>query len=516
MDRREFLKTGAMLGGAAALGSRMPWAFAQGGGSGQGKVVPGTSILDGNAKDAPIDTIVVLMMENRSTDHYFGWLADDGPFNEFGQDTYGPSFKFRANSDQTYLDHETGDEVDTYYLAGPGSPVEHHYRGCGHPDPGHGWDHGRAQRDGGFLAEGSRNDIYALGYYQGSDLELYSQLARHFTTFDRYHCSLLAPTFPNREYMHSAQSGGLKGNALPPEVPGHETGFTWDTIWDRLQAAGMIPGVDAGYFFVDLPAILLWGARMLPFMQHIEEYFARAASGTLPKITFVDPGFTTGLRTDDHPYADIRAGQKLALDIVQAFVNSPQWDRGALFINYDEWGGFFDHVDPPILPDDRASTNDDENFGQTGFRTPTLMASPYALPGFVDGRLYDHTSILRFIEWRFLGAPPEGPEPGANGEHWWLTARDRFANNIGASLREAPTGAEADLPLLPEVPVTSAPCEGEELEGTFVDGIIHDAVDEVEEQIPEELEQHAFEKALHAGFYERMGYDVELKPLPTR
>ena len=78
-------------------------------------------------------------------------------------------------------------------------------------------------------------------------------------------------------------------------------------------------------------------------------------------------------------------------------------------LTYDEWGGFFDHVAPPILPDLRASANDEENFGQAGFRVPTVLASPYARPGFVDHTQYDHTSILRFLEWRFLGAPPRGP-----------------------------------------------------------------------------------------------------------
>ena len=83
---------------------------------------------------------------------------------------------------------------------------------------------------------------------------------------------------------------------------------------------------------------------------------------------------------------------------------------------YDEWGGFFDHVRPPILADDRASRIDTNNFGQAGFRVPSIVASPYARPGAVDHTVYDHTSILRFLHWRFLGAPAEGPG-----------YRDRFA-----------------------------------------------------------------------------------------
>jgi hypothetical protein len=88
-------------------------------------------------------------------------------------------------------------------------------------------------------------------------------------------------------------------------------------------------------------------------------------------------------------------------------------------------------VKPPILADDRSSPDLSDSFGLAGFRVPTILASPYARPGFVDHRVYDHTSTLRFVEWRFLGAPPEGPG-GAAG--WNLTARDRNANNVGAAL----------------------------------------------------------------------------------
>lgn len=488
-----------MLGGAAYLGSRIPGALAapskQGG---KHLVVPGQSMLELPGAEAPVDTVVVLMMENRSVDHYLGWLATDDTYLAAGRSRYGKKFGFEGDNTQTFLDAATGLARETYHLPSAAGE-ENPYRGCHHPDPGHGWNAGRAQRDGGFLAPGSGNDEFAVGYYLADDVPTYASLARRFTTFDTYHCSLLGPTFPNREYLHSAQSGGHKDNHLPIE----EAGFDWPNIWDRFQAAGMVPGVDAGYFFVDLPTILLWGERMLPFMQHLEDYFARAATGTLPRVTFVDPGFTTGMRTDDHPYADIRAGQRLVLDVVKAFVESPHWERGVLLLTYDEWGGFFDHVAPPRLADDRATPLDpggEEDFGQAGFRVPTLMLSPYALAGFVDHRLYDHTSILRFLEWRFLGAPAEGP--GNDGDSWFLTPRDRHANNVGWSLRSELQDAGVSMPLLPEVPVTSLPCEGEELEGLPVG-------------LPDLSEAHAFEKALDAGYFERVGFTPDLRPLPV-
>ena len=104
------------------------------------------------------------------------------------------------------------------------------WRGCGHPDPGHGWDKGRAERVHGFLATGSGNDEFALSYFEAEDLPVYAHLAREFTVCDHWHASVLGPTYPNREYLLSGQSGGHKDNYLPIE----EQGFTWATIIDRL------------------------------------------------------------------------------------------------------------------------------------------------------------------------------------------------------------------------------------------------------------------------------------------
>jgi phospholipase C len=468
INRREFLRGAALVSGTAVASQTLPfgWARAQ-----------GTSILDVFADQSPVDHIVVLMMENRSFDHYLGWLATDENYLEQGRSRYGSGFSVDGDNNQIFRNPQ-GTEIATYHL--PTKPGEDNpYRGCGHPDPGHGWNAGRAQRDGGFLAPGSGNDEYALGYYLANDLPLYAWLARRFTIFDRYHCSLLGPTFPNREYLHSAQSGGNKSNSPPSPL-----GFPWPTIWDRLRRAG----VPAAYYYVDLPTIALWGPRLIRFSHRIANYFDDAADGKLPNVVFVDPGFTTGMRTDDHPFADIRAGQKFVFDVIKAFVESPHWNSGVFILTYDEWGGFFEHVAPPTFPDNRASANDQDNFGQAGFRVPTILASPYARPGFVDHRLYDHTSILRFIEWRFLGAPAEGP--GAGGDTWFLTLRDRHANNIGASLTPDQFNPETHLEL-PDL-MTSPACSESAAQG----------------------EKHAFEEALEAGFFEAVGYKINLGPRP--
>jgi hypothetical protein len=289
----------------------------------------------------------------------------------------------------------------------------------------------------------------------------------------------------------------------------------------------MAAGVSCGYYFVDLPAIALWGARMAPISHHIERFFADCAAGTLPKVTFVDPGFTTGLRTDDHPYGDLRAGQNYAHNVFKAFRESPHWNEGVFFVTYDEWGGFFDHVDPPLAAADdtltefgdavetTASTEhtiSDDNWAQLGFRVPTIMASPFAKPGFVDHGVYEHSSILRFIEWSYLGAPAAGT--GSDGDGWWLTARDRHAANIGLTLQSEQTGADVHLPEIARNPLPSVPCRGEELEGAFlpVSGVpeeVWNGVDALDGVVGDQ--RHEFERIMDGGFYEAMGHTVHLE-----
>ncbi|HMJ78318.1 MAG TPA: alkaline phosphatase family protein [Iamia sp.] len=510
MDRRTFLMHAGRAGGFLVLGgaalaacsddesdpgssSGSSGTSGSGSGSGSGSSttaapsttnadgVPAGSILDGTAADSGIDHVVVVMMENRSFDHWLGWLGGDEAWLEQGRSRYGGDFGVTANLEQSFTD-PAGQEVATQHLLellSGGNP----WRGCGHPDPGHGWDHGRVQRDQGFLADGSRNDPFALGYYLGDDLPFSSLLARRFTVCDHSFASVLGPTYPNREYLHSGQSGGEKTNYLPLE----DGGFTWETIWDRLEAAG----VEHGYYYTDLPTTLLWGTRMTPWASEVDQYFQRCEDGTLPAVSFVDPGFLGGSRTDNHPHGDVRAGERFVRDAFAAFARSPHWERGLFVLTYDEWGGFFDHVAPPTFPDDRTSTDDAENFGQAGFRVPTVLASPFARPGSVDSRVYDHTSVLRFLEWRFLGAPPEG----TGGDGWWLTTRDRNALNLGASLVTEATpdlDLDLDVDIAPESPACA---EDAEAEGLSVD--IGDP--------------HAFELALDQGYFERVGFT----PKPT-
>lgn len=459
MDRRAFLGGAAAAAGATALGlggfgarPAQAWDF---GWIERARRLTRPSILDRPARECPIDTIVVLMMENRSFDHYLGWLADDERYLEAGRSRHGARFAVDGRQRQTFTAVD-GTAVDTYHLPTAGGPNP--WRGCGgHPDPGHGWESGRAQRDHGFLAEGSGNDEYALGYFGEADLPVYGPLARNFTVFDRYFASAMTGTYPNRYYLHAAQGDGTHDGSLPI-VDGH-LGFEFPTIWDHLKRAG----VPCRYYGTDLPVTAFWGARHLDVTGTIAEYLVAAAAGTLPNVTFVDPGFLSGMRTDDHPHGDMRTAQAFVAAVVGTLMRGPQWERTAVIVTYDEWGGFYDHVRPPVLPDDRGTADDSTNWGQTGFRLPVFLASPFARVGNVDHAVYDHTSILRFIEWRFLGAPASGPGSGpgsGSGSPWWLTTRDRHANNIGASLSPV---RQTDYELPPGVAplVLTLPCQGQ-------------------------------------------------------
>lgn len=379
----------------------------------------------------PIDTFVVVMMENRSFDHFLGWLpkADGRQAGLSYRDSSGASFS-------------------TYSLGSD-------YQGCGRGQPGHIWQQGRVQFNGGkvdgFLLDGSGNDTFAIGYYHSKHVPMLAHLARTYATCDRYFASLMASTNPNRSYAHAAQSYGGKYlfDKLPgdgaPQVP-TPPGFDPNTMIEaRLQSRGR-RGMT---FYSDVNYAGMWGTGGARRSREINQFFQRAALGTLPALSFVDPQQLTfkelsGVSNDQHPQSDIRTGEAFYSDVIRAFMASPQWRRGALFLVWDEWGGFFDHVRPPSVPDAQRSSNLDENFGQMGFRVPAVVISPYVRRGEVIHTRFGHESILRMVERRFALKP--------------LTVRDARANSIETAFdfSRRPPREEPDLPYLPHI--ISQPC----------------------------------------------------------
>ena len=369
-------------------------------------------------RNLPIDTFVVLMMENRSFDHYLGWLPGaDG-----------------RQAGLTFTD-KNGNSHATHRLAGD-------FQGCAFLDPDHSWDGGRTELDGGrmdgFLR--SASDTFAIGYYTQDDLPFTPHVAQAYTACDRFFCSLLGPTYPNREYMHAGQSFGQTDNTMPSG-----DGFPDTTIFAALSKAG----VSNRYFYTDIPFSALWGQNGLERSGQVQEYYERAAAGTLPALSFVDPAFNgegQGTSGDEHPHGDVRVGQAFVSDVVHAFISSPQYKTGALFIVYDEWGGFYDHVVPPRVPDLRPSADLSKDFGQMGFRIPAVVVSPYARQGHVDHSIYGFESILKMIRYRY-GLPP-------------LTPRDLYANNIAAAF-DFQSSPRLEPPALPTpAHIMSTSCGG--------------------------------------------------------
>jgi phospholipase C len=424
IDRREFLRRSAMTAG---IGLTAAAALSPGQVLAQLSRTESTAVPLGDAMG--IDHFVILMMENRSFDHYFGWLDP----------TIADASQHQSYADPSGTIHETRHVPD---IVG----ADAQWQGCGFGDPGHGWGAGRAQLQRGFMAEGSGNDDFALGYYNQGELGFIHAAAEKFNLYDKYFCSLLGPTWPNRYYKWSAQSGGLKDNTPPVATLGNQ----WDTIFDK--AARERPNdVTVRYYNSDLPFSAVWGARGAAWTRPVAEYYADCAAGTLANITIVDPPFRDGggfdgNSADEHPLGDVRLGQAFMADVAHAFLSSPHFERGALFIIYDEWGGFFDHVTPPKAADDRASANLDEDFGQMGFRTPSVVLSPYTLGGGVShlGPL-GHESILKLIRQRFALSP--------------LCTRDANAISIGESFDWTVDPSRVEVPDLPHPShIVSKPC----------------------------------------------------------
>jgi phospholipase C len=213
ISRRRFIGGAATTAGALALGSTTALA---GGTSGGGL--------------SRIRHVVVVMMENRSFDHFLGWLPG----------AHG------VQAGLTYYD-AAGAAHSTY-------PLAPDYQGCGHPDPDHSYEGGRVEYDhgrcDGWLRAGS-NDKYAIGYYEQSDLAFLGRAAPGWTTFSRYFAAIMAETYPNRIYQHAAQTDRIHNSSTICTLP---------TIWDRLAAAGLT----GRYYFGDVPFLALWGAKYVP------------------------------------------------------------------------------------------------------------------------------------------------------------------------------------------------------------------------------------------------------------
>jgi len=417
VDRRTALKG---LGAAAIGGAMLPGC---GAGSEDDGPAPGPTEVTTELLRDRIDTVVVLMLENRSFDHYFG-----------------------ARSLV-----EGREEVDGLVegMSNPhpdGTPVAIHPadKNC-IKDPPHGWtschDQFNEGANDGFVSEhqqrhGDDEAHRVMGYFDRATLPIYYALADAHALCQRWFCSLLTSTWPNRFYSLAAQNGGTLGNsaAMVDDGKGGEERLIFPSIFDRMNDAG----VPWRVYFSNAPFSML-----LPSIQPtnetfttLDDFFSDAEVGALPRFSLLEPTYG---RNDDHPPTHPLAGQVLVASIYEALASSPHWDSCLFVITYDEHGGFFDHVPPPTVPDDRA----EEGFGQLGFRVPALVAGPWVRSGHTSDTVYDHTSVLALTELLWDLEP--------------LTARDAAANDLTELLDE-----ERLLSGVPAAPTTLPVVEANE------------------------------------------------------
>ncbi|MCC6647217.1 MAG: hypothetical protein IT374_16795 [Polyangiaceae bacterium] len=330
----------------------------------------------------PFEHVVVLMLENRSFDHYLSKLPSYGVTDvDVAKDTDG-------NYDPT---------------ASPPKLVQryHESRYC-IKDVNHEWSGVHLQYDGGnmsgFLATNNPGGARALGYYDQTDLPYYYWLAKTFAISDRNFCSLLGPTWPNRFYFYGASSwGNTKTGDLGDIVPFvgvvgktvlnqmDEAKRSWKIYRDGLVSFALVLKQDLKYY----------GSPMSDFAKDV-------AADKLPNLVILDPSFSGGGQNDEHPPANVQLGQAFVAKTLQTLWSNPAvWAKTVFFLMYDEHGGYYDHVPPPPAcePDDMVPQ--DFKFDRLGIRTPLYVVSPWTKPGYVSHQVTDHTSVTRFIQNRF-------------------------------------------------------------------------------------------------------------------
>jgi phospholipase C len=311
-----------------------------------------------------IKHVVIACQENHTFDEYFGYYPKVG--------------KFGIPPNYSQPDSEGG-VIKPYHLPSPVSEdIDHSWRSI-HRE----WNNGAM--DGFFTTNGSS----ALGYYDRADLPYYYALADSFTLCGNYFCSVRGPTVPNRLTLVSGTAGGNTTNDL------NAGSLDYPTIVDLLDTHKITwKGYNLGRDTASTPSLEHYNVLTFfkkwqhdPRLQIKEhDYYADLHAGTLPQVSFL----ITESLISEHPPADIHLGQKKMAQVINALMASSAWKSSVLFLTYDEGGGFFDHVAPPQV----------DAYG-LGFRVPMLVVSPWAKRGYVSGQLYEHSSILKFIERRF-------------------------------------------------------------------------------------------------------------------
>jgi phospholipase C len=421
LTRREFLSVGA--GAALTAGLARKQFFDH-------LVSRAADVRPAGGDFGAIEHVVILMQENRSFDHYFGTYPGVRGFD----DHHGGLGAFaQASHEGTVLPFHLDNATNQPMCAGNASVPIHDW------SPQHqSWNHGRMDK---FVEVHSRRTFdgpeqgpLVMGYFNREDLPFYYALADAFTICDAYHCSVIGPTMPNRLYGLSAtiDPDGKAGGPVV-ETPGFYNAAAaigtckWETMFERLQADGVswkvyqAPETSVGndlalatgfnallYFeqYVNDPTSELYQRAFLPVWP--DEFVADVGRDTLPQVSWLLPP----LVDSEHASAAPTNGERYVAQVLSTLVAKPDvWAKTVVFLVYDENGGFFDHVPPPTAPPRTAGEWLDAPLPEAvagiagpiglGFRVPGMVISPFSRGGRVNSDVFDHTSLLRFLETRF-------------------------------------------------------------------------------------------------------------------
>jgi phospholipase C len=427
-DRRTFLR---ILSGST-LAAALPESI------GRALAIPAHH-RTGTIKD--VEHIVILMQENRSFDHYFGSLRGVRGFSD-------PTAVRLPSGKSVWHQPSGATEVLPFHPTAPDLGLQFLQ------DLPHSWaDTQGAWNSGKYDHWVPSKGKTTMAYLTRDDIPFHYALADAFTICDAYHCSFMGSTDPNRYYMWTGWTGN-DGKGGGPVLNNAEAGYDWSTYPELLEQAGISwkiyqdvgVGLDANGFWgwTDNPYIGNYGDNSLLYFHQYQNalpgspLYQKARTGTnisaggtlfdvlqsdvknntLPKVSWiVAPEAYT-----EHPNWPANYGAWYVSQVLDALTANPDlWSKTALFINYDENDGFFDHIVPPSAPVSPAqgmSTVDTTNeifAGNTSFatgpyglgpRVPMIVVSPWSKGGFVCSETFDHTSLIRFIEQRFGSEHP--------------------------------------------------------------------------------------------------------------
>ncbi len=380
-----------------------------------------------------IKHLVVLMLENRSFDHMFGFLkSDDYPIDGLN----GDEFNLDANGTKIFVTR------DARFSGDYNPDVGHHFPDVMTQLFGDPAGAGRLEMEGfiksyaaipGSSLSQSHN---VMKCFSPEKIPIITTLAQEYAICDAWFSSIPGPTLPNRSYAHAATSmGRLDMNPI------------WfneaKTIYELLAESGVLSKI----YFHDATVAMTFKNFLhnQKFFGTFEDFLDACEHDKLPAYSFIEPRYNADdannfAASDQHPDHDVAEGETLIEDVYNAIRKKPSvWNSTVLLIVYDEHGGLYDHVRPPQdapNPDGINCINPPFDFKTLGVRVPAVIVSPWVDPT-MDSTRYDHSSIIASARKLFLG------------EQWqskFLTNRDKAANPFDHNLdRDTPRTDQIDF-----------------------------------------------------------------------